>query len=117
MGVNAMCKRAIAPTALFCSPLPFFSLVRPIHPPGNSMPLTCPVAAGKKKGGAGGGRAIEEGGRQGWRGARATTRAQEVERPCRGSKVAESGVEIQNGALFTNGHALNALPGHRFHDS
>lgn len=24
MGVNAMCKRAIAPTALFCSPLPFF---------------------------------------------------------------------------------------------
>lgn len=38
-------------------------------------------------------------------------------RPCRGSKVAESGVEIQNGALFTNGHALNALPGHRFHDS
>lgn len=78
MGVNAMCKRAIAPTALFCSPLPFFSLVRPIHPPGNSMPLTCPVAAGKKKGGAGGGRAIEEGRRQGWRGARATTRAQEV---------------------------------------
>lgn len=78
MGVNAMCKRAIAPTALFCSPLPFFSLVRPIHPPGNSMPLTCPVAAGKKKGGAGGARAIEEGRRQGWRGARATTRAQEV---------------------------------------
>lgn len=78
MGVNAMCKRAIAPTALFCSPLPSFSLVRPIHPPGNSMPLTCPVAAGKKKGGAGGGRAIEEGRRQGWRGARTTTRAQEV---------------------------------------
>lgn len=69
MGVNAMCKRAIAPTALFCSRLPFFSLVRPIHPPGNSVPLTCPVAAGKKKGGAGGGRAIEEGRRAGmaWR--------------------------------------------------
>lgn len=66
MGVNAMCKRAIAPTALFCSPLPFFSLVRPIHPPGNSMPLTCPVAAGKKKRGAGGRRAIEEGG-MAWR--------------------------------------------------
>ena len=100
-GVNAMCKRAIAPTALPVSLSLSLSLthslsfsllpsIQPAHSPSNCMPPARPIARLKGR------RIAEEGGET----VRECQPTKKYRPSCR-SKAAKSGKEIQNGLFIT----------------